>query len=93
MEEKALSEANEVLSEDIDSLELTLRANNCLRSAKINTIGDLIKWGKFDLLAIQHLGKKSYNEILNNITLKGLKLRSSTLESHTDVKAYFDAKN
>lgn len=87
------NEVNKILDKDIEFLELTFRANNCLRSSNINTIGDLIKWNEFDLLAIQHLGKKSYIEISDRLELKGLKLGSFALDRHPDVKAYFDAKN
>lgn len=86
------NEANKILDKDIKLLELTLRANNCLRCSNINTIGDLIKWSKFDLLEVPNLGRKSCAEISDMLERKGLKLRLSTLERHPNVKAYFDAK-
>jgi len=93
IEEKTLSEANEVLSESIYKLDLTLRSSNCLRSAKINTIGDLIKWRRGDLKKIIGLGLKSESEIKRNLESEGWRLRYQSEGIHPDVKAYFDAKN
>lgn len=65
------------LNQSIDILELSIRSNNCLRSAYIETVGDLIKWSsKGLLLNIENLGKKSIYEIEEALSRYNLKLSS-----------------
>lgn len=47
----------------IDDLDLSVRSNNCLRRAGINTVGDLIRKTEEDMMKIRNLGKKSLEEI------------------------------
>ena len=48
----------------IEDLELSVRSYNCLKRARIVTIGDLIATaGTEDLMRIRNLGRKSYIEI------------------------------
>ncbi len=44
-------------------LELSVRSSNCLREAKIKTIGDLVKRTEQEMLKYRNFGKKSLNEI------------------------------
>ncbi len=54
---------------DIEVLELSVRANNCLRRAKINTIGDLCEKvrSSSDLKNIRNCGKTSIAEIMDSL--------------------------
>jgi len=51
------------LSMPIQELELSVRANNCLESAKVETVGQLVKMTEADLLKIRSFGKTSLREI------------------------------
>ena len=42
---------------------LSVRALNCLKAANVETIGDLVKFNKSDLLKFRNFGKKSLSEL------------------------------
>ena len=44
-------------------LYITVRSLNCLKAADIETLGDLIKYNKTDLLKFRNFGKKSMTEL------------------------------
>ena len=52
-----------ILEASIDVLEITARSENCLMSADIYTIGQLIKNTRNELLKISNLGSKSIKDI------------------------------
>jgi DNA-directed RNA polymerase subunit alpha len=68
------STINPVLFERIDSLELTVRAFNCLKSENIRYIGDLVTRSEAQLLRTPNLGRKSLAEIKNILADQGLSL-------------------
>ena len=41
------------------SLNLSVRALNCLKAADVETLGDLVQYNKTDLLKFRNFGKKS----------------------------------
>lgn len=53
----------DVLSKSIDHLELSVRSNNCLRSAGIEKIYELVQKSEDDLLRTKNFGRKSLSEI------------------------------
>jgi DNA-directed RNA polymerase subunit alpha len=55
-------------------LELSVRANNCLESAKCETVGQLVKMTEADLLKIRSFGKTSLREIKRKLADIGLSL-------------------
>jgi len=55
-------------------LELSVRANNCLESAKTETIGELVRMTEADLLKIRSFGKTSLREIKRKLADMGLAL-------------------
>jgi DNA-directed RNA polymerase subunit alpha len=61
----------------IQELELSVRASNCLESAKIETVGDLIGLSESELLKIRSFGKTSLREIRRKLTDIGLALNES----------------
>ncbi len=64
VEEKAVDEEmNRKLTMPIQELELSVRASNCLESAKIETVGDLVRMSEPELLKIRSFGKTSLREI------------------------------
>ncbi len=62
------------LSMPIQELELSVRANNCLESAKTETVGHLVKMTEADLLKIRSFGKTSLREIRRKLADIGLSL-------------------
>lgn len=64
----------EKLKTPITELELSVRSANCLREAKIKTIGDLVKRSEPEMLKYRNFGKKSLNEINAIISEMGLSL-------------------
>ena len=63
-----------VLMDSIETLELTVRAENCLRAENIETIGQLVSFSSYELLKLPNLGKTTLEEIVKQLSLKGLKL-------------------
>jgi len=57
------AELQRKLRMSIHELELTVRANNCLESAKVETVGQLVNMTEGDLLKIRSFGKTSLREV------------------------------
>jgi DNA-directed RNA polymerase subunit alpha len=75
VEEEAVDEElAQKLSMPIQELELSVRANNCLESAKTETVGQLVKMTEADLLKIRSFGKTSLREIRRKLADIGLSL-------------------
>jgi DNA-directed RNA polymerase subunit alpha len=74
-EEQAVDEElAQKLSMPMQELELSVRANNCLESAKTETVGELVKMTEADLLKIRSFGKTSLREIKRKLADIGLSL-------------------
>ena len=65
----------EVKQDGIEKLNLTLRSERCLKSDDILTIQQLQKCTKNRLLRIPNLGRKSLEEIIEQMTAHGYKLK------------------
>ncbi|HWR90635.1 MAG TPA: DNA-directed RNA polymerase subunit alpha [Dissulfurispiraceae bacterium] len=63
---------NENLMKNIDELELSVRAYNCLKNANIKTIADLVQRTEHEMLRTKNFGRKSLNEIRDILTTMGL---------------------
>ncbi len=61
-----------VLKTPLEDLDLSVRAYNCLKAAKINTLADLVQYDTNELLKFRNFGKKSLVEIEALINEKGL---------------------
>lgn len=64
----------DILSRSIDHLELSVRSNNCLRSAGIEYIYELVQKNEEELLKTKNFGRKSLTEIKETLTDLGLDL-------------------
>jgi len=74
-EEEAVDEEQvQRLSMPIQELELSVRASNCLESAKVETVGQLVEKTEADLLKIRSFGKTSLREIKRKLADIGLSL-------------------
>ncbi len=70
-EDKRLKEKLKI---PISELELSVRSSNCLREARIKTIGDLVKKTELEMLKYRNFGKKSLAEINKILGDMGLSL-------------------
>ncbi|MDH4218588.1 MAG: DNA-directed RNA polymerase subunit alpha [Candidatus Aminicenantes bacterium] len=64
----------DILSKSIDHLELSVRSNNCLRSAGIEKIYELVLKTEDELLKTKNFGRKSLTEIKETLQELGLGL-------------------
>ena len=53
----------QLLKSKLLDLDLSVRALNCLKAAEVETLGDLVKFNKNDLLKFRNFGKKSLTEL------------------------------
>jgi len=58
----------------IHELELSVRSNNCLESAHVDTLGHLVRMTEAELLKIRSFGKTSLREIKRKVAELGLSL-------------------
>jgi DNA-directed RNA polymerase subunit alpha len=61
-----------LLKTSLEDLDLSVRAYNCLKAAKINALGELVKYDTHELLKFRNFGKKSLVEIEELLQVKGL---------------------
>jgi len=62
-EEAKLAQTRKTLKMSVDELELSVRSHNCLRSANIKTIADLVRKDESELLKFRNFGRKSLAEL------------------------------
>jgi len=67
-------ELQQKLNMSVQELDLSVRANNCLESAKINSVRDLVKKTDSDLLKVRSFGKTSLREVKRKLADMGLSL-------------------
>jgi DNA-directed RNA polymerase subunit alpha len=67
-------ELEQKLSMTVQELDLSVRANNCLESAKIGTVRDLVKKTDGELLKVRSFGKTSLREVKRKLADLGLSL-------------------
>lgn len=72
IDENTVSVFNDNLLKSVDELELSVRSNNCLKNANINTIADLVQRTESEMLRTKNFGRKSLNEIKEIVSKMGL---------------------
>ena len=73
-EEPVDEELARKLGMPIQELELSVRANNCLESSDVETVGQLVRMSESEILKIRSFGKTSLREIKRKLTDFGLSL-------------------
>jgi DNA-directed RNA polymerase subunit alpha len=73
-EDEERARLKELLSRNVNELELSVRAVNCLEMADIRTIRDLVAKSDAEMLKYRNFGRKSLNEIKEVLTGMGLSL-------------------
>lgn len=61
-----------ILKTPLEDMDLSVRAYNCLKAAKINTLSELVQYDTNELLKFRNFGRKSLVEIEDLIKDKGL---------------------
>ncbi len=80
IEEKAVAEEfdentlhiRQLLKGKLVDMDLSVRALNCLKTADVETLGELVAFNKNDLLKFRNFGKKSLTELEDLVKNKGL---------------------
>jgi DNA-directed RNA polymerase subunit alpha len=67
-------ELQDKLSMPIAQLDLSVRASNCLESAKVATVGELVRMTEADLLKVRSFGRTSLREVKRKLADLGLSL-------------------
>ncbi|MDR1757838.1 MAG: DNA-directed RNA polymerase subunit alpha [Bacteroidales bacterium] len=62
----------QLLQSKLFEMDLSVRAQNCLKSAELETLGDLVSIEKNDLLKFRNFGKKSLSELEDLVKKNGL---------------------
>jgi DNA-directed RNA polymerase subunit alpha len=76
---------HDLLERNVEELELSVRSSNCLRTAEIKTIGDLVRKTESEMLKFRNFGRKSLKEISDILASMGLHFG-------TDVDYYMDKR-
>lgn len=61
-----------LLKTNLEDLDLSVRAYNCLKAAKINSLGELVQYDTAELIKFRNFGRKSLMEIEQLVIDKGL---------------------
>jgi len=89
-EEQAVSQKDserdrikKILLTNVDDLELSVRSHNCLKSADINILADLVRKDESEMLKFRNFGRKSLAELMEIV-------ENSGLEFGMDVDSYIN---
>lgn len=72
IEDSEFSRIRKMLLMNVDELKLSVRAQNCLRSANIKTLADLVKHQEVEMLQFRNFGRKSLAELGEILQENGL---------------------
>ncbi|MEM8873113.1 MAG: DNA-directed RNA polymerase subunit alpha [Planctomycetota bacterium] len=67
-------ELEQKLNMTVQELDLSVRANNCLESARISTVREMVQQNESDLLKVRSFGKTSLKEVKKKLADMGLSL-------------------
>ena len=70
--DEATLHIRQLLKTKLLDLDLSVRALNCLKSAEVETLGDLVAFNKQDLLKFRNVGSKSLTELENLVKSKNV---------------------
>lgn len=79
------------LNMTVQELDLSVRANNCLESAKIGTVRDLVEKNDGDLLKVRSFGKTSLREVKRKLADMGLSLGMDLTAANPGALAMLDS--
>ena len=74
----------QLLKTELTEFGLSVRALNCLKTAEVYTLGELVSFKKADMLKFRNFGKKSLTELEELIEEKGLTFGFDTSKYNLD---------
>ncbi len=77
---------HKLLKTNLEDMDLSVRAYNCLKAAKINSLEELVSFNTNDLLKFRNFGKKSLVEIEALLIEKGLSFGMDVAKFQLDKK-------
>lgn len=93
-EARRIRELTEKLSLPVSVLDPSVRAENCLNTEGIRTIGQLVRRGEQEMLTIRNFGKTSLNELKRKLADMGLSLGMELPEEvHSAIEEEQPAEN
>lgn len=69
-------ERTKLFEKPIEEMELSVRSYNCLKRAGIDTVGDLAKKSRAEMMKVRNMGAKSMEEVINKLESYGIILDS-----------------
>lgn len=76
--DEGLLQLRKVLNTPLEDLELSVRAFNCLKAAKINSLSELVQYTQEELMKFRNFGQKSLTEIDQVLNERGLSFGMDT---------------
>jgi DNA-directed RNA polymerase subunit alpha len=70
--DEQILQLRKVLKTPLEDLDLSVRAFNCLKAAKINSLSELVQYEQEDLMKFRNFGQKSLSEIDQVLHERGL---------------------
>lgn len=70
--DEGMLQLRKVLNTPLEDLELSVRAFNCLKAAKINSLSELVQYTQEELMKFRNFGQKSLTEIEQMLNDRGL---------------------
>ncbi|MBM3412443.1 MAG: DNA-directed RNA polymerase subunit alpha [Bacteroidetes bacterium] len=77
-----------VLKTPLEDLDLSVRAFNCLKAAKINSLSELVQYEQEDLMKFRNFGQKSLSEIEQVLKERGLHFGMDLAKMGIDVSEF-----
>lgn len=71
-------ERTKLFEKPIEEMELSVRSYNCLKRAGIDTVGDLAKKTRAEMMKVRNMGAKSMEEVIAKLESYGIVLDSSS---------------
>lgn len=82
--DESLLQLRKILNTPLEDLELSVRAFNCLKAAKINSLSELVQYTQEELMKFRNFGQKSLTEIEQMLTDKSLTFGMDISRLHTN---------
>lgn len=86
--DEQMLQLRKVLKTPLEDLDLSVRAFNCLKAAKINSLSELVQYEQEDLMKFRNFGQKSLAEIEQVLAERGLHFGMDLTKMGVDKEEY-----
>ena len=83
--DETVLQLRKVLKTPLEDLDLSVRAFNCLKAAKINSLSELVQYEQEDLMKFRNFGQKSLTEIEQVLHERGLQFGMDLIRMGVEV--------